>query len=155
MAADLNDPAVLATLAANVATVIALIFLAFQIRSQGSDAKYTAYEKLMSDFTETTLKLVEQPGISGILYPRSWTASKDQKDLQEAYWYSEALLGLFERVWIAQKKFKRANIEWSEWSIWINELGKSPVFQKVVAENLKYYDSDFMDEVQRLLESGH
>ena len=116
------------SLIGNGAVLASLVFLAFQIRQQREDERFTVFEKLMSDFTQLNLILVNRPDIADYLYPSSgaeWKNSPTEKRM--AFYYLDSVLGLCERAWTAGKKSKAEQNEWIGWRNWLKSFAKGPL----------------------------
>jgi hypothetical protein len=145
------------------ALIITLGVLVYQVRLERKDlknsidqTKYNTAEKLLSDFSSATLKLVEDSGlreeyVSGNK-PTNWDKYNDNQ--KALYFYFDSLLGLFERVWVSYREMgwiKKA--DWEQWENWIKDLATNKIFLRVVHDNEKMYDSSFIDRVHQAIKS--
>ena len=150
----LSDVVDLVAVTANIALVISLFFLVYQIALQRREMKYSIYERLMSDFSDASFLLVEHPELLGTIYvgegsPINWKKYDENQKL--LYSYLDGLLALFERVWIACDEIKLPKEVWQQWKIWVKELVLNDVFLDVVNDNQEHYDSSFINEIQRII----
>lgn len=146
-------------IAGNLALVASVMFLAYQVWLQRQDLRFSTYDRLMSDFTQLDLVLVNDPRLAFYVYPdpqgeltkRSWDAEFTEEE--RSFYYIDALLGLFERAWMARKKSKAYYEHWLLWENWIRYVTRGPVFRKVFERNKEFYDPRFVKEVERLIAS--
>ena len=114
------------------AVVVSLVFLMIQIKQQREDERFTVFEKLMSDFTQLNLILVNRPQIADYLYPSSGTEWKNASTEERmAFYYLDSVLGLCERAWTAGRKSKAGKTEWIGWRNWLKSFAKSPIFAEM------------------------
>jgi len=130
----------LITLVTNIALVISLFFLIYQIYLQRREMKYSTYEKLNSDFSNTAFLLVEHPELTKNVYvgenkPKNWEKYDEGKKV--AYSYFDALLGLFERAYTANREIGLSKKDWNQWGNWIKELATNPIFVDIVNDDKK------------------
>ncbi|MEM2100130.1 MAG: hypothetical protein QXP45_02145 [Thermoproteota archaeon] len=142
------------TLISNFCIAVSLPFLIYQLWLQRKELKYSMYEKLMSDFSNLTLSLVEHPRLRELYAsgsrPMNW--DKYDEDEKALYFYFDSLLGLLERVWISYKEMKLLKTkDWEQWGNWIKELFKNEIFIDIFNESKKLYDPLFIDEMQKIL----
>lgn len=154
MSLPLSDVGDFVALVANIGLVVSLFFLVYQILLQRKELKYSVYEKLMSDFSNISLLLVEHPELRKIYNggnkPKNWDKYDD--DEKTMYCYFDSLLGLFERVWVSYKEMRWLNREdWGQWKNWIRDLARNEIFVDVVNDNKELYDPSFINEVQETI----
>jgi len=140
------------SLIGNSAVLVSLVFLAFQIRQQREDERFTVFEKLMSDFTQLNLVLVNRPQIADYLYPSSgteWENAPPEKRM--AFYYLDSVLGLCERAWTAGRKSKAGKTEWIGWRNWLKSFAKSPVFSELLKATEGMYEEPFTKELESIL----
>ncbi|MDG6904329.1 MAG: hypothetical protein JRN20_00930 [Nitrososphaerota archaeon] len=147
------DIVTLVTLIANASIAASLIVLIIQIYSQRKENRFSTYEKLMSEFTNASLFLAEHQQIAEFLYGDDPEHTIPQNLFQSTRWasfyYLDALLGLFERVWVARQQgyFQR----WSYWRNWISDLSKKAVFLELFENTKQSYDPSFVQEVEEVI----
>ena len=159
-----SNPSEFVSDASGVAIVGTLILLYLQIRGEGKSRKFEGksrefetYEKLMSDFSDVTLKLMDNPELSEQVYkdqnmPLKWQSySSEQK---RAYSYFDSLLGLFERVWIARKESNLGTTEVEAWKVWLRDLASIDIFIDVFRDNEGQFDSSLMREVKEFVDAA-
>jgi hypothetical protein len=140
------------SLIGNCAVLVSLAFLAFQIRQQREDERFTVFEKLMSDFTQLNLMLVNRPQIADYLYPSSGAEWKNAPTEERmAFYYLDSVLGLCERAWTAGRKSKAGKTEWIGWRNWLKSFAKSPVFAELLKGNEGMYEEPFTKELETIL----
>lgn len=144
------------TVIGNGAVVVSLIILAYQIKLQRQDARFTVFEKLMSDFTQLNLLLVNRPQIASYLYPEStsiegtkWDTEPTEKRM--AFYYLDSVLGLCERAWTAGRQSKANPEEWIGWRNWLKSFAKSPIFAELFKANEGMYEESFTTEIESIL----
>ncbi len=143
--------------AANLSLLATVVFLAYQVSSERNDRKYDAYENLMSEFSQAALYLVDHPSLAESLYsgknkPEHWDSySQEEKNL---YSYFDSLLGLFERVWVAQSDMHFAEPDWEAWRSWIRNLANNSVFVDAYHDNSSLYDSTLVKEMKQIIEQA-
>ena len=134
------------------AVLVSLLFLAFQIKQQREDERFTVFEKLMSDFTQLNLLLVNRPQIADYLYPASGTEWKNEPtEKRMAFYYLDSVFGLCERAWTAGRKSKAGKAEWIGWRNWLKSFAKSPVFAELLKANEGMYEEPFTRELESIL----
>lgn len=145
----------LSLLAANIGLVFSIFLLAYQIWLQRRETKFEIYEKMMQGFTDITLATVNNPELLDVYeWDKDYQGNEKLKERQK-YAYLDSLFGLFERVWMAQKKMKWWESEWEPWENWIKMFSKSKIFLDVVREahTLKTFDPEFIEYVERIIDN--
>jgi hypothetical protein len=146
------------------ALVGSLIFVARQVSLEREtlnrsieQAKYSTIEKLMSDFSSATFKLVENATLRdefvSCSQPENW--GKYDKNNKALFFYFDSLIGLIERVWTSHTKTDWLDkAEWNLWFNWMVQMAKNPIFRDVFKDirSKKLYEESFMDEVQRAID---
>lgn len=143
-----------AQLIADLAFAASLVILVYQIYLQRKDTRIAAYDKLMGDFTQIQLEVMEHPEVTDYLYGKDGHSAGShhyEKEETIALHYMDALIGLIERVWIAQRQYKFPGSNWIQWRYWLVQLGKSPHFREYFESARGYYDSSFVNEVQKAI----
>jgi hypothetical protein len=149
-----SNPSVALADASDVAIVFTLVVLFWEIRGEEKSREFDTYERLLSDFSDITLRLVDNPALSEQVYknenkPLNWDSyTPDQK---QAYSYFDSLLGLFERVWIAKKKNSLETREVEAWRVWLRDLASIDIFQDVYGDNQAQFNSSLMREVREFI----
>lgn len=144
------------SLIGNGAVIVSLIFLVIQIRQQRQDGRFTVFEKLMSDFTQLNLLLVNKPQIASYLYPESTSIEGPKWDTEPvekrmAFYYLDSVLGLCERAWTAGRQSKADPKEWIGWRNWLKSFAKSPVFAELIKANEGMYEDSYITELESIL----
>jgi hypothetical protein len=142
------------TALANIAVVISLGVLAYQIHLQRSEMKYSTYEKLMSEFSATATLLIDHPEVLNITTkgsgkPKKW--DKYGEDEKKAYCFFDSMLGLQERAYFAIKDLRLPQKDWGDWRKWIEDLVTNEIFMDVFNDNKELYDSEFKDEMENVI----
>ena len=137
----------LANLITDISLIGSFIFLAYQVLMERKDLRYNTYEKLMSDFTTTSLFLAEHPNIARYVTGEV-ILNKNEEDEKSAYFYLDAILSLCERVWHSKQ-----TVEWAHWENWLRGMAKSELFQELVKDSVKSYDKEFVAVLQKLVDS--
>ena len=118
----------LATLVADISIAASLIALIIQIHLQRRETRYSTYEKLMSEFTSSSLFLAEHQEIAEFIYGNDPSKTIPENQYQRFKWasfyYLDALLALFERVWVARQQGYLPQIEWVSWRNWLSDSQK-------------------------------
>lgn len=145
-------------LAANIAVAASIVGLIVQIYLQRKETKFSTYEKLMSEFTNASLFLAEHQQIADFLYgsdPKK-TIPEDQYERVRwaSFYYLDALLGLFERVWVAGRQGYIPQMQWASWRNWLSDLARKDVFKELFENTKQSYDPSFVKEVETILQSG-
>jgi hypothetical protein len=145
----------LVTIVANIALVVSVVVLSYQVLLQRRELKYSSYEKLMSDFSNAAVILVQERGLRDVFVsgdePRNWR--RYTEDEKTAYFYFDSLIGLFERVWVSYKELHWSTEEdWNQWRNWIAELKRNKVFVDVLLEAKEdgLFDPKFMSEMKQV-----
>ena len=145
----------LATIVADIALVVSVVVLSYQVLLQRRELKYSSYEKLMSDFSNAAVTLVEQRGLRDVFVsgdePGNW--KRYTEDEKTAYFYFDSLIGLFERVWVSHKELHWSTEEdWNQWRNWIAELKRNKVFVDVLLEAKEdgLFDPEFISEMEQI-----
>jgi hypothetical protein len=144
------------TIVANIAIALSLIFLLLQVRMESRELRYNSYEKLMSDFSNAALMLVEHSVLRDAFVsgdePYNWRKYTEAE--RALYFYFDSLLGLFERVWVSYKEAHlMAQDDWEQWKNWISELSMNSVFVDVLGEAKedRLYDPSFIIELEAVV----
>jgi hypothetical protein len=140
----------------SLAVLGSLVFLAFQIKQQREGERFTVFEKLMSDFTQLNLLLVNHPQIADHLYPgeeAEWKNEPTEKRM--AFYYLDSVLGLCERAWTAGKKSKAEQNEWIGWRNWLKSFAKGPLFAELLKANEGMYEEPFTKELESILREAN
>jgi len=142
-----------AALAANVAVVVSLYLQRRELREHTRELTYSVYERLMGEFSNVTLKLVESSDLREAFVfgaePAQWHNYDQPK--RALFFYFDSLLGLFERVWYSCQSSQGGSEEdWQQWKNWIKELAANAVFVDLLNESEGLYDSGFLKEVKEV-----
>lgn len=163
--------------ASAVAIVATLILLIWQLRVESKAREFETYEKLRSDFSEVTLKLMDHSlKLSEQIYvrsnrPKRWDTYSDYQ--KKAYSYFDGLLGLFERVWMANedptvlkylvRAYRFRSPKWETrrrtkrlgtWRAWLSDLVSIDLFQDVFEENWDQFDPSLVIDIRDRLEAS-
>jgi len=120
-----------------------------QIELQRKDLQYSAYERLMSTFTETTKFFFAHPEIEKYI---PYTDFRLRRSKRAAFFYLDMLLAFLERAWTARDEDIMWPESWSYWAKWIGDLSESEVFVEHFNLNKKYYARKFVEEVQSIID---
>jgi len=144
----------LVTIIANISIIVSLPVIMYELWLSKTDTTYNTYEKLMSDFSDSTFFLVDHPKLANKFYvgknkPKKW--DKYDEDTKVLYSYLASLLGLFERAWVLHREVKFWKESWEQWATWIEELVTNDTFVDVFDDDKNLYDPCFVAEIQRII----
>jgi hypothetical protein len=137
----------------NIAIMVSIAFLAYQIYLQRKETEYNRYEKLMNDFSATTSSLLDHIDVLdltmvGDLRPKKW--DKYTEAQKKTCCYYDSLIGLLERVYVGVPH-NSPNDDWEPWRIWIENLSNNELFVDTFNNNRKMYGSHFVTEIENII----
>jgi hypothetical protein len=148
----MSDPAwtdVLQTLA----VVGALIFTGWQIRAGVHEQKLQTYFYATSGSRNLSALMVENPELHAIYEYSQRNLTKKYKEMsaedKARIHYCDALIALFETVWVASQEEGAFEDEWEYWRRWAHGLNGSPYFRWMLEEAKRHeeYDKIFLNDI--------
>ena len=147
-----NDVVTAVSVIANLALVITVVFLAYQVKLQRNEIKRDSYDRLMSSFTSSVEFLASHPVIEK--YLPSYKFNDPPKIVEEkltVFYYLDMLISTFERVWTAKEEKRLYENSWLYWRDWIKQLAANPIFVEHFNQNKKEYSPSFIAEVDGII----
>jgi hypothetical protein len=136
----------IASLVTDLAIVVSLVVLAYQVYLQRKETKFNTYEKLMSDYTAQTMILMDYPEVLDLTVKGTGQATKWEKYSvaeKKAYLFFAGVMSLLERVWVSKQ-------DWSDWKNVVENLLSNVIFMDVFNDNKGTFDEGFAIEIESL-----
>ncbi len=140
-------------LVTNIAVVISIIVLAYQVYRERKETSYNTYEKLMSDFSATTSALIEHPevlelSVAGSGRPKKW--DKYTEAQKKTCCYFDSLISLLERVYVGVPH-RKPDDDWAGWRMWVEDLSTNDLFVDTFNNNKRMYGKEFVAEIENII----
>lgn len=136
----------------DLAVVLSLLVLAYQVYLQRKATEYGTYDKLMSDLSAATPMLLDNPDILDLTVKgrgklENW--ERYSKAEKKAYCFFDSIMQVLERAY-----FQVPKKDWSDWEKWVKNLLTNKIFMDVFNDNCGMYNEEFVKAIQSIISEG-